>query len=110
MINKILLLAGAFGVGIYIATKSKTAQAATGPDMSTNVNPIPQGYKLATTVPSNVAKRCVDILSQPYGYEENITGSDGIDYLVRIEVHTWYGANPSKPPSPHKGSTVYVKI
>jgi hypothetical protein len=128
MIDKILLLAGAFGIGIYIATKTKTAQAATVNDMGTSnsAGPIPpeiasqnisqmgvspEGFKPATgSVPPNVVNKCVTMLNQPYGTEEYITGTNGKEYFIRVEPHSWYGADPSKKPKWHVGTSVYIKV
>jgi hypothetical protein len=68
----------------------------------------PPGYRPATRCPSNVSKRCVELLTQPYGYEECVTGDDGVAYFIRVEPHSWYGADPTRPHKWHKGATVYV--
>ena len=33
----------------------------------------------------------------------------GKKYLFRVETHTWYGADRTKPEKPHKGITVYTE-
>jgi hypothetical protein len=109
-------LAGFIG---YSLAKEKVASASTmktpiPPEISSqNISQMgisPSGYKPASTVPSNISSKCVELLNQPYGYEEYITGSNGIEYFIRVEPHYWYGADSSKPNKWHKGSTVYVKV
>jgi hypothetical protein len=101
---KLGLVLGSFGVG-WMIFKPKEVQAAT---MKTK--PVPEGYKYAKDpLPQEVTSKSVSLLSQPYGYEETSV-IDGRTFLFRIEPHTWYGADPSKPPTPHKGVTVFEKV
>ena len=99
----------AFGVGLYIATKTKNAEANVKLTRPANQGISPTGYKPASSVPKNVVDKSVELLKQPLGYEEYVTGDDGKSYFIRVEVHTYYGADPSKPHKDHKGSTVYVQ-
>ena len=71
----------------------------------------PEGYKLATgTVPQDIVKRCIELLSQQYGYEEYITSIiNNKNYFIRVEPHSWYGADKTKQDKWHKGSTVYAE-
>ena len=69
----------------------------------------PNGYKLYTGSSPAVTAKAVKLLTQDYGYSESMI-LDGKDLLFIVEEHTWYGANPEKPPIPHKGVTVYERI
>ena len=68
----------------------------------------PQGYKLYTGSSPEVTTKAVALLSQDYGYNES-TVIDGKELLFVVETHTWYGSQPNKPATPHKGVTVYEK-
>lgn len=69
---------------------------------------IPPGYKLYTGSSPEVTAKAVTLLSQDYGYSESAI-LDGKDLLFIVETHTWYGSQPDKPPTPHKGVTVYER-
>lgn len=70
---------------------------------------MPEGYKLYTGSSPTVTAKAVALLSQDYGYRESAT-IDNKQLLFVVETHTWYGSQPDKPPSPHKGVTVYEKM
>ncbi len=71
---------------------------------------IPKGYRLLSEDPSAaVTAKAVQLLSQNYGYSEE-NNIDGKDLLFVVEEHSWYGANPDLPPTPHKGVTVYERV
>jgi len=69
----------------------------------------PEGYKLYSGSSPEVTAKAVDLLSQDYGYSEPAV-IDGKELLFVVETHTWYGSQPNKPATPHKGVTVYEKI
>lgn len=69
----------------------------------------PEGYKLYDGSSPEVTRKAVDLLSQDYGYREPVI-IDGKELLFVVEIHTWYGSQPDKPPEPHKGVTVYERI
>ncbi len=69
----------------------------------------PEGYKLYTGSSPAVTAKAVALLSQDYGYQE-LTFLDGKKLLFVVETHTQYGAQPDKPPNPHKGVTVYEAL
>lgn len=69
----------------------------------------PEGYKPYTGSSAAVGAKATELLAQDYGYTEETT-IDGKQLLFVVEIHTWYGANPDKPPKPHKGVTVYEKL
>jgi hypothetical protein len=69
---------------------------------------IPQGYKLYTGSSPAVTAKATSLLSQDYGYQE-LVNLDGKELLFIVETHAWYGSQPNKPPTPHKGITVYEK-
>lgn len=69
----------------------------------------PTGYKLYSGYSSpEITAKAVALLSQDYGYQE-ITVIDGKELLFVVETHNVYGSQPDRPPSPHKGVTVYEK-
>jgi len=43
----------------------------------------------------------------PGRYPMHATVELGGDIVARVEVHTWYGADPKRPPEPHRGVTLY---
>lgn len=73
------------------------------------INMVPEGYKLYSGSSPEVTAKAKDLLSQDYGYQEPAI-ADGKELLFVVETHTWYGANPNQPSTPHKGVTVYEKI
>jgi hypothetical protein len=67
-------------------------------------------YKPLSGTPSaSVQAKAVELLAQDYGYQETVV-IDGKTLLFVVEVHEWYGADPSKPAEPHKGVTVYERV
>ncbi len=52
--------------------------------------------------------RAIKAAGHPLGYREERT-FDIRTLIAKVEVHTWYGAAPSKPDSPHSGVTLYVR-
>jgi hypothetical protein len=70
---------------------------------------MPEGYKLLSDVTPAIEAKAIGLLSQDFGYSEQ-ANIDGKDLLFVVETHTWYGANPDAPPTPHKGVTVYEKV
>jgi hypothetical protein len=68
----------------------------------------PSGYRIYTGNAPEVSAKAQALLSQDYGYQEPAI-LDGKELLFVVETHTWYGSQPNKPPSPHKGVTVYEK-
>lgn len=32
----------------------------------------------------------------------------GLELAARVEVHTWWGADPSRPDEPHRGVSLYL--
>jgi hypothetical protein len=70
---------------------------------------VPTGYKLYSGSSPEVTTKAINLLSQDYGYSEPAI-IDGKELLFVVEVHTWYGSDPDKPATPHKGVTVYEKI
>ncbi len=67
------------------------------------------GYRIYSGSSPAVTTKAVALLSQDYGYQETVV-IDGKELLFVVETHNWYGSQPDKPPSPHKGVTVYEKI
>lgn len=49
---------------------------------------------------------CVDQLKHPLGTVIRDT-VDGVDVIGRMECHTFYGLQPDRPETPHKGITLY---
>jgi len=71
---------------------------------------VPEGYRPFTGKASAaVQAKAIEVLAQDYGYQETAT-IDGKNLLFLVEEHTWYGADPSKPSTPHKGVTVFEQI
>lgn len=70
----------------------------------------PNGYEsFKGTITSEMTEKSKELLSKDYGYEEKIIMNNK-ELLFKIEPHTWYGADPTKPSKPHKGVTIYQKI
>jgi len=65
-------------------------------------------YQLYKGSSPAVTAKATALLSKDYGYTESAT-LDGKSLLFVVEEHQWYGAQPDKPPSPHKGVTVYER-
>lgn len=68
-----------------------------------------ESYQLYAGSSPEVTAKAIALLSQDYGYRESVV-IDGKELLFVVETHNWYGSQPDKPPSPHKGVTVYEKI
>lgn len=60
-------------------------------------------------VSPEMEQKAKDILKQDYGYQEQIT-IDDLNLLFKVEEHTWYGLDLSKPSTPHKGVTIYLIV
>lgn len=70
---------------------------------------IPEGYRILSKVTPAIEAKAIELLAQDYGYQEEAIIDDK-ELLFVVEEHSWYGANPDAPPTPHKGVTVYERI
>lgn len=68
----------------------------------------PHGPPVAKVTPEMTAwaKELLNDPSFPLGSEAS-RDFDGVTVVARAETHTWYGADPTRASTPHKGISLY---
>jgi hypothetical protein len=49
-----------------------------------------------------------DETEHPMGSVDGPRVLGGLELVARVEVHTWFGADDTRPSHPHRGVSVYV--
>lgn len=77
----------------------------------TNLQPLPAGARVLTAgeVTPAITAWAIDVLHHtPLGHIAGPQRFGELTVVGRVETHTWYGEDPTKPETPHPGTTCYA--